>query len=131
MADTHEITLELLDPVFSVCKVHTYTGIDISAPYVFTGSTDEEKSLVCPVQMVPENTLARDDGWKGFRIAGILDFSLIGILAGIADVLKQNSISIFALSTYNTDYILVKEEYFTHAVTALKEHGYAVKGVTQ
>lgn len=67
---------------------------------------DEEKSLVCITSEVPENTVQRDDGWKAFCIQGVWDFSLIGILAKIATILADNGISIFAVSTYNTDYRL-------------------------
>lgn len=120
------ITLEVLKTDFSVCKVTDYAGIDIDQPFVFTGCTDEEKSLVCPVELVPGNTTSRDDGWKAFRICGVLDFSLIGILAGIASVLAAERIGIFAVSTYNTDYILTKEENFDRAIAALKEAGYRI-----
>ena len=104
------IDIEPLDISLSVCKVEDYSGIDISKPFCFTGSTDEEYSLVCPTDMVPGNTTDRDDGWKAFRIVGVLDFSLIGILAKISRILATNEIGIFAVSTYNTDYILTKEE---------------------
>ena len=79
--------LNIINEEFSVCKVADYEGIDLSSPYIFIGSTDEEKSLVCPIKLVPDNTVERDDGWKAFRIEGILDFSLIGILAAISKVL--------------------------------------------
>ena len=62
-----------------------------------------------------DNTIEREDGWKAFRIEGILDFSLIGILSKISALLAENEIGIFAISTYNTDYILVKEENYTKA----------------
>lgn len=65
---------------------------------------------MCITSEVPENTIQRDDGWKAFRIQGVLDFSLIGILAKIATILADNGISIFAVSTYNTDYILIKKK---------------------
>ena len=78
-------------------------------PFVFTGSTDQEKSLVCPADIIPENIIVRDDGWRAFRICGVLDFSLIGILSKLSGILAENGIALFAVSTYNTDYILVKE----------------------
>ena len=84
--------------------MNDYSGIDLTRPYCFIGTTDEENSLVCPEEMVPANTVERDDGWRGFRIIGQLDFSLIGILARISKVLASNEIGIFAISTYNTDY---------------------------
>lgn len=64
---------------FSVCKVADYSLVNLNAEYCFIGKTDEEKSLVCITGDVPANVTQRDDGWKGFRIQGILDFSLIGI----------------------------------------------------
>lgn len=122
-----EKELPLLKPLamrFSVCKVTDYSGIDMRQPFCFTGITDEENSLVCPENMVPDNTTEREDGWKGFRITGQLDFSLIGILAGISEVLASNDIGIFAVSTFNTDYIFMKEENFDRGLTALKNAGY-------
>ncbi|MGX8715729.1 MAG: ACT domain-containing protein, partial [Lachnospiraceae bacterium] len=83
--------------------------------------------LVCPEALVPGNTIERDDGWKGFRIIGQLDFSLIGILARISKILAEAGIGIFAISTYNTDYILTKEENFEKAMKVLKNAGYEVR----
>ena len=123
-----DISLEPLDFTFAVCKVADYSGIDIDQPFVFTGRTDEEKSLVCREEMVPENAAVRDDGWRALRICGELDFSLIGILAGISMVLAENRIGIFAISTYNTDYILTKEENFQKALRVLKTAGYRITG---
>ena len=121
------ITLKTLDVRLSVCKVEDYSGVDILKPYTFTGATDEELSLVCPVDAVPDNTTERDDGWKAFRIVGILDFSLIGILSKISAVLADNGVGIFAISTYNTDYILTKEENFGKALKVLAEAGYEIE----
>ena len=121
------VTLEPLNILFSVCKVADYSGIEIDQPFVFTGRTDEEKSLVCPTDQVPDITLARDDYWKAFRICGELDFSLIGILAKISKILAENSIGIFAISTYNTDYILTKEKNFEKALKVLADAGYEMR----
>jgi len=120
------IVLEPLDIRFSVCKVMDYSGIDLMQPFCFTGTTDEENSLVCPQSLVPGNTTKRDDGWRGFRITGQLEFSLIGILAGISEILAANEIGIFAISTYNTDYILTKEANFDKAMNVLKDSGYGI-----
>ena len=98
----------------------------LTEEYCFVGKTDEELSLVCLTSKVPQNTIEREDGWKAFRIQGILDFSLIGILAPIANILAENKIGIFAVSTYNTDYILVKQENFEKAATLLADNGYSI-----
>ena len=111
---------------FSVCKVKDYSLVNLNAEYSFIGKTDEEKSLVCVTSDVPPNVIQRDDGWKGFRIQGILDFSLIGILSKIAEILAKNSISIFAISTYNTDYVLMKKENYQRALDILEHSGYQV-----
>ncbi len=95
--------LKIIDIEFSVCKVNDYSEIDLNRPFTFTGSTDEERSLVCPTYLVPDNVVERNDGWRVFRIEGVLDFSLIGILADISKCLADNNIGIFAISTYNTD----------------------------
>ena len=65
---------------------------------------------------MPKNVIECDDGWKAFRIQGVLDFSLIGILSKISTLLAENEIGIFAVSTYNTDYILTKEENFEKSI---------------
>ena len=122
-----KIILETLQPRFSVCKVKDYSSIDLMKPFCFTGTTDKEKSLVCPEALVPGNTTERDDGWKGFRIIGQLDFSLIGILARILKVLASNEIGVLAISTFNTDYILTKEENFEKTLKVLKNAGYEIK----
>lgn len=111
---------------FSVCRVEDYSLTNFDAEYCFIGKTDEEKSLVCITGDVPPNVIRREDGWKGFRIQGVLDFSLIGILSEIAALLADSGISIFAISTYNTDYILVKEDNYQKALEVLMNAGYEV-----
>ena len=108
----------------TICKLKSIDGIDIQKEFYFIGKTDEEISLVCKTEDVPENTVERDDGWMGFRIQGVLDFSLVGILSKLSGILADNGIGIFAVSTYNTDYILVKEENYSKALTALTNAGY-------
>jgi hypothetical protein len=115
---------------FTVCKLMSVGDLPSDADFCFTAKTDEEISLVCKTEDVPEKTLVRDDGWKGFRIEGVLDFSLIGILSKISAILAENKVGIFAVSTYNTDYIFVKEENFDKAINALKDNGYDVAELT-
>ena len=110
----------------TVCKVADTSAIDLEKEFYFLGKTDEEISLVCKTSDTPAVTLERDDGWRGFRIEGILDFSLIGILSKISTILADNKIGIFAVSTYNTDYILVKKENFDRATAVLAEAGYEI-----
>lgn len=118
--------IKRIDYDFSVCKVADFSQVKFDAEYCFIGKTDEEKSLVCLTDDVPENVTECDDGWKGFRIQGVLDFSLVGILAGISQLLADHKIGIFAVSTYNTDYILTKKENYEKALQVLMEAGYRV-----
>lgn len=119
--------LKSLPHNLSVCKVAKIDDIDLNAGFYFIGRTDEEISLVCRTEDTPLHTASREDGWRGFRIEGVLDFSLVGILSGISKVLAENGVGIFAVSTYNTDYILVKAERFDAAMKALNDAGYAVE----
>lgn len=75
---------------------------------------------------VPQNVIEQDDGWKAFRVQGVLDFSLIGILSKISSLMAKNDIGIFAISTYNTDYILVKRENYEKALQVLFKAGYQI-----
>ncbi len=118
--------LKKIEHKLTVCKVADISSINMDADLFFLGKTDEELSLVCKTEDTPQNTLERDDGWRGFRIQGVLDFSLIGILSKLSGILAENKIGIFAVSTYNTDYILVKEENYDRALKALASEGYTV-----
>lgn len=108
----------------SVCKLISNTDFNFNLNFCFFAKTDYEISLVCKTEDVPFDVITRDDGWCGFYFDEILDFSLIGILSKISAVLAENNIGIFAVSTYNTDYILVKSENFDKAVSVLKSNGY-------
>ena len=121
-----KVELKKIPYKLTVCKVADISAVDINADFYFIGKTDEELSLVCRTEDTPPITTERDDGWRGFRIHGVLDFSLIGILARLSHILAENKIGIFAVSTYNTDYILVKEENFELALNVLEAEGYSV-----
>ena len=120
------LKIKTIDHSFSVCKVEDYSQIDFESEYFFTGRTDEENSLVCLTENVPDHIIKREDGWRAFRIQGVLDFSLIGILADISSLLAKNEIGIFVISTYNTDYILTKEENYQRALEVLSDAGYEI-----
>ena len=111
---------------FSVCKVADYSLVKLDSEYSFIGKTDEEKSLVCITEDVPSNVTEREDGWMAFRIQGVLDFSLIGILSEISGILAENKIGIFVISTFNTDYVLTKKENYQRALDVLERAGYKI-----
>lgn len=118
--------IEKLPYDFSICKVGDISGVHTEDEFCFIGKTDEEISVVCLSSSLPDDRTHTDSGWKGMRIQGELDFSLIGILAEISAVLAKAEIGIFVVSTYNTDYIFVKESSFDKAVAALTDSGYNV-----
>ena len=122
-----ELEIKVIDQDFSICKPENLSQIKWEEDYFFIGKTDEELSLVCSTESVSDNTLSRDDGWKAFRIQGVLDFSLIGILSRITTLLADNKIGVFAISTNNTDYILTKKENFEDALRVLSDNGYIIK----
>ena len=111
---------------FFIGKLHDVSQADLQNEFCFFAKTDQENSLVCPTEFMPDDMIEREDGWRAFRIQGILDFSLIGILAEISSMLADHKIGIFVISTYNTDYILTKAENFERAVRVLADHGYEI-----
>ncbi len=118
--------LEVVEGEFSVSKVSGMHEVNLAAPWLFIGRTDAETSVVCLSAHAPVRCLAREDGWRAFRVAGQMDFGLTGVLASLATVLAQASVSIFALSTFDTDYILVKKENLSKALEALASAGHEV-----
>ena len=118
--------LKALPHTLTVCKLADASAIDLDRDFYFLERTDEELSLVCRTEDTPANTADRDDGWRAFRIEGVLDFSLIGILSKISAILAENKIAVFAVSTYNTDYILVRADQFDRAADAFRAAGYTV-----
>lgn len=120
--------IKKIDYDFSVCKVADYSLVDLNAEYCFTGKTREENSLVCVTGDVPPNAVQREDGWRAFRVEGVLDFSLIGILSRICGILAENEISLFVISTFDTDYVLIKKDHFQRALDILENAGYEIVG---
>ena len=102
--------LKIIDKEFAICKVEDFSQINLNDEFIFVGKTDNELSVVCEMESIPNNCTHIDRGWIGFRIQGELDFSLIGIISKLSAILAENKIGIFTVSTYDTDYILVKKD---------------------
>jgi uncharacterized protein len=118
--------LHLLPGRYSVCRL----AADAEVPAWAAGGafssvtrTGDELSVVCATDLAPEGTRC-EGGWRIFQVAGPLDFSLTGVLAAIAAPLADAGVSIFAISTFDTDYVLVKEENLAKAVDALRAVGH-------
>lgn len=123
------LTMRLLEEKYGVSRLEKDQPIPSwcqKGEFYSTTKTSEELSIVCSVQYIPQN-IKCERNWRILKVEGPLNFSLIGILASISTLLAKNSISIFALSTYDTDYILVKEKDVDNAITSLRNEGYEVK----
>ena len=123
--EKNQLTLQIMDDCLSICKLDSSAGYldwawvcNDSSAFISVTRTKDELSIVCPERLVPRSVQA-EYGWKGLKVKGQLDFSLTGILSSIAKPLADNEISIFAISTYNTDYILIKQEDIKAAVGVL------------
>ena len=118
--------LKKLPYSFTICKLTDASDINFKSEFCFFSRTDQEISLVCKTVDTPQNIINREDGWRGFRIEGTLDFSLIGILSKISTILAENKIGIFVVSTYNTDYVFVKDNSYEKAMNILSDAGYTI-----
>lgn len=123
-----QLEFEVLREELGVCKL---SASQVIPEWAYEGEffsvtrTTEELSIVCAENAIPNEVIC-ERGWRALKIRGILDFSLIGVLSIISSVLAKAGVSIFAISTYNTDYILVKARDLTPALQALREEGYSV-----
>ena len=118
--------LKKLPYSFTICKLTDASDINFKSEFCFFSRTDQEISLVCKTVDTPQNIINREDGWRGFRIEGTLDFSLIVILSKISTILAENKIGIFVVSTYNTDYVFVKDNSYEKAMNILSNAGYTI-----
>jgi hypothetical protein len=87
----------------------------------------DELSIVCPARCIPSGEFTRSDGWRALRFDGPLDLTATGILASVVRPLAEAGVSVFALATYDTDLILIRDEQLPQAVRALNEAGHAVR----
>ena len=120
------LQLEVLDYHLSVCKCADVPKGLFNRGFCCITRTDGEVSVVCETENAPVQTLSREDGWRAFRVCGQLDFGLVGILAKISTALAEAEVPLFAISTYDTDYILVKNEMLERAIDKLRCCGYSI-----
>lgn len=122
------LTLKLLKECYGVCRLDNAEIIPKwvkESTFFSITKTSDELSIVCAEEYIPSEIKCEKD-WRILKIQGPLDFSLIGILSSISTILAQNGISIFAISTYDTDYILVKSKDIDNAIEALTNERYEV-----
>lgn len=119
--------LQVIPGRFAVCKLTDASQARLSDDFWFLSKTDEEISLVCRSESIPGSCLCVEDDWRMLRVKGTLDFSLVGILAELSGILARAKVSLFAVSTYDTDYILVQESQFPEALNVLRETGHSIQ----
>jgi hypothetical protein len=131
MPGMHELRLRALPELFAVCRLPPATALPAWAlaarPFCIAAS-DEELSIVCPaiqVPALPPPELRVEAGWRALVVRGPLDFALTGILARLTGALAVAAISVFAFSTYDTDYLLVRADRLADALAALRAAGVA------
>ena len=115
-----------LPATFAVCRMAPNAPVPaaiVYTPFVCITRTAEELSIVCPVNQAPQNAKC-ELPWICFKLEGPFPFSLTGVLASVIDPLAQSGIPIFAISTFDTDYVLVKEEFAESALKTLQSAGH-------
>ena len=123
------LTLSILPDTFSICRLDPDARVPAWAdarPFTSITRTADELSLVCLDKNIPTEVIA-NHGWRCLKVEGPLDLSLTGILASLAAPLAEARIGIFAISTFDTDYLLVKEQALTEAIAVLEEAGHIVR----
>lgn len=128
MNSTNNLPLQVLPERFAVCRIAADSEIPEWArpgDLLAILRTPEELSIVCAERFVPPE-IKSERGWRAIRVQGPLDFSMVGVLVSIAEPLSRINVSIFVLSSYDTDYILVKENQLENSVQALEQSGFLV-----
>lgn len=130
---SERLTLSVLPHRLAICRLSAGAALPAwcaDAPWYSVTRTDDELSVVVPEERVPASANAEvDPGWCALKVHGPLDFSMTGVLANLSAPLADAGISIFAISTYDTDYILVRAGDLDRAVSVLRAHDYVVVGL--
>jgi hypothetical protein len=123
-----QLTLLVLDGTFAICRLGGDSPIPswAAAGHFFSITrTADELSIVCRQDAVPEGVVC-ERGWRCLRVAGAMLFSVVGVLASLTAPLAEAGISVFAISTFDTDYLLLKEKDFEKAIAALHHAGHSI-----
>lgn len=124
----HKLRLVPLPHLLAVCRLESNTPVPAwatSANFFSITRTADELSIVCPQDLVSDN-IQSEPGWRCLRVAGAMDFLLVGVVASLVAPLAHAGISVFVISTFNTDYLLVKDSKLEAALSALRAAGHEV-----
>jgi len=122
------LNLSILPDMYAVCQMPSKTPIPMwatASSFYSVTQTSDEISIVCESKEVPTSVKAKQN-WRMIKVEGPLDFSLTGILASLAVPLANAQISIFVISTFDTDYLLVQDKSLSKAVMVLRNSGFSV-----
>ena len=111
---------------YAVCQLSNIPSID-DTHFHSVAVTQDEISCVCREVVMPDNTIQTEKGWRLMQIKGVLHFAAIGILSKISFIMAQAKVSIYVISTYNTDYVLVKDTFLDTALLALSRYDYKIE----
>ncbi len=128
-APSTSLRLSVLQERLAVCWLEPRAEIPpwaTSAPFFCVARTPDELSVVCPEEHVPVG-ITCERGWRALKLRGPFGFELTGVLASVAAPLARCEIGILAIATYDTDYVLVKEDQLDAAIAALRERGHEVR----
>ncbi len=128
-ASSTSLRLSVLQERLAVCRLEPRAEIPpwaTSAPFFCVARTPDELSVVCPEEHVPA-AITCERGWRALKLQGPFGFELTGVLASVAAPLARCEVGILAIATYDTDYVLVKEEQLDPAIAALRERGHEVR----
>jgi hypothetical protein len=126
---SRKLRLHLLAGRFAVCRLEGDSALPdwaLRAGFVSITRTDDELSIVCAEENVPADVRA-ERGWLCFKVAGLFAFSEVGVLASLTEPLARAGISLFAISTFDTDYLLVKADDLSHAAETLTSAGHQIQ----
>jgi hypothetical protein len=126
----HRFDLLILGDRLAICRLDRHSALPSWATegrFFSITRTGDELSIVCPEALVPEGVRV-EKGWRALRVVGSMDFSIVGVLASLVTPLAGAGVPLFAISTFDTDYVLIKEHNLERAVEALTMHGHAIEG---
>jgi hypothetical protein len=124
----HKLNISVLPDTFAICRLDAGEAIPewaMRGDFISITRTEDELSLLCPQQNTPHSAQC-DRDWRAFKVDGPLPMDLIGIFASITTPLAGAGISIFALSTYETDYVLVKTKDLGRSIEVLTQAGHQI-----
>lgn len=126
LASPPGLALTPVEDTYAVCRLGPgapWPAWAAGGPFVSVTRTADETSILCPAEVVPSGVRC-EAGWRCLRVASTLDFGMVGVLAGLVGPLAAAGVSVFAVSTFHTDYLLVKEHDYSRAIGALVETGH-------